>query len=51
MIYLIYMFLMNGQPMVGMAEFDTYQRCVEQGIPRAKEQYPNGDAYCFIVKN
>jgi hypothetical protein len=50
MIWLIYAFLLNGQPMLGMAEFDTYERCVEQGIPEARKQYPDGDAHCFIVK-
>ena len=50
MIYLIYAFALSGQMMLGMAEFDSYERCVKEGIPKAKAQYPDGDAHCFIVK-
>ena len=51
MIYLIYAFLLNGQVMIGMAEWNTYENCMEKGIPEAKKKYPEGDAHCFIVKS
>ena len=48
MTLLIYAFMLNGQLMLGMAEFDTMARC-RDALPSVQTQYPGGGAACVVV--
>ena len=49
MTLLIYAFMLNGQLMLGMAEFDSMKRCTE-ALPGVEAQYPGSGAACVIVR-
>lgn len=49
MTFLVYLFFVGNQLMVGMAEFDTMQRC-RDALPQAQLEHPDGGAACIPVK-
>jgi hypothetical protein len=49
MTLLIYAFFLNGQLMLGMAEFDSMKRCAES-LPNVQASYPGAGAACVIVR-
>lgn len=53
MVFLFYAFILNGQLMFRMAEFETMARCEETlvfALPLLKAEYPGGYGLCIPVK-
>jgi hypothetical protein len=49
MTLLIYAFFAGSQLMMGMAEFDSMQRCLD-ALPNVQASYPGAGAACVIVR-
>jgi len=51
MTLLIYAYFIGQQLMIGMAEYDTLERCTKQGLPQVEIEYPGAGASCVVVRN